>query len=268
MKKILILTCFLFLIISNVAYCSTEIYQIGAGLKRSKFQKTKPYYSVNYVFVDSPAYLAGVKKGDKIISFDNQQIRKIKNIFDNIKNTKTNTYVIKRHFEEPKEYIITGVNLTKQNTSEPLWTEFCPQDLIFMTKEISTIYTRNQRMNYWKQRRIQFDSELNLCNGLDDKNNISACHARVREVEFAKNAQYNQAIAQRQAAISASVANFGQGLQRIGENYAYVSAMNYNTTMNSINMMQLNNNLSGINQNTYGINQNLNNLYNYIKFGY
>lgn len=160
--------------------------------------------------------------------------------------------------------ITTSINKVYANIPEPKWEEFCPykylnimpvkhpwySNILYITRE------NNKNYDYWITRKRQFENEIKLCQQIQNPEQLIGCYINIRQIESAKNDNYEQNLIARQ----------NLQIQRVN---AY-SALNTSFQMNSLNnnLQNINNNLNGINNNTYGINQGVNNMYNYARYGY
>lgn len=152
---------------------------------------------------------------------------------------------------------LTNTGLLKASVPEPQWSEFCPykylnimpvkhpwySNILYITRE------NNKNYDYWTTRKLQFENEIKLCQQIQNTEQLVGCYINIRQIESAKNNNYEQNLIARQ----------NLQIQRLNA----INAMNTN-----IELQNINNNLNGINNNTYGINQGINNMYNYVKYGY
>lgn len=68
-----------------------------------------------------------------------------------------------------------------QNVFEPQWSDICTYSA-YWDIDINKDYVKAEKQ-YWKERRIQFNKEINYCRANSDKINLSDCYQAIIAVE-------------------------------------------------------------------------------------
>ena len=229
-KKFLILSIFSLVSLYMVAFANdTQFCGIGAEIVKDGYTKRTV---ITKILPNSPAQKANLPTGAEILEINGVKTKpysfnQIADMVKGAEGTKVNLLV--KHNGNKLNYEVTrgmvtdveAQNAKQYNPYRPEWKEFCPYGMEYAAPDNSFHMPGTMKalhaedMNYWYQRKQDFEKELSFCDNVDIGAR-NACYDKLRIRQQQINSTYVSA-QERYAQRQAQWAQVGNAIQQ--QNY-------------------------------------------------